>query len=71
MMFIVASDLSEAERERLISSVSLEGVNVTVYTSEAVNTVFVELFGTPKSSIKNLSLRVNGHGGSTSRTFMV
>ena len=31
----------------------------------------MELFGTPKSSMENPSLRVNGHGGSTSRTIIV
>ena len=70
-MFNVASDLSEAQRERLTSSLSLRGMNVTVYTLEAVKTVFMELFGTPKSSMENPSLRVNGHGGSTSKTIIV
>ena len=42
-------------------------MNVTVYTLEAVKTVFVELFCT----MENPSLRVNGQGGSTSRTFIV
>ena len=31
-MFIVASDLSEAQRERLTSSLALKGVNVAAYT---------------------------------------
>ena len=46
-------------------------MNVTAYTLEAVKTVFMELFCTPKSSMENPSLRVSGHGGSTSRTFIV
>ena len=71
LMFIVASDLSEAQRERLTSSLSLKGVNVTAYTFEAVRTVFVELFCTPKSSMDNPSLRMNRHGGSTNRTIIV
>ena len=58
LMFIGASDLSEAQRELLTSSLSLKGVNVAAYTSEAVKTVFVELFCMPKSSMDNLSLRV-------------
>ena len=49
LMFIVASDLSEAQRERLTSSLSLKGMNVTVYTLEEGKTVFVELFCTPTS----------------------
>ena len=58
-------------RERLTSSLALKGMNVTVYTLEAVQTVFVELFCTRKSSIDNPSLRGSGHGGSTNRTFIV
>ena len=67
LMLIVACDLSESQRERLKSSLSLKGMNVTVYTFEAVKTVFVELFCTPKSSMENPALRVSGHGGSTNR----
>ena len=69
-MFTVASDLSEAQRERLTSSLSLQGVTVTAYTFEAVRTVFVESFCTPKSSMENSSLRVKRYGG-MSRTFIV
>ena len=71
LMCIAVSDLSEAQRERLTSSLSLQGMNVTVYTLEAVKTVFLELFCSPKSSMENPSLRVSRHGGSTSRTFIV
>ena len=46
-------------------------MNVTVYTLEAVNTVFVELFCTRKSSMGNPSLRVSGHVGSTNITFII
>ena len=41
-------------------------MNGTVYTLEAVKTVFMDLFCTPKSS-----KGVNGHCGSTSRTCIV
>ena len=57
-MFIIASDLSDAQRERLKSSHSLLGMNVTAYTFESERTVLVELFCTPKSSMKNPSLLV-------------
>ena len=49
----VASDLSEDKRERLTSSLSLQGGNVTAYTFEAVRTVCVELFCAPRSSMEN------------------
>ena len=71
LMFIVVSDLSEAQRERLTHYYSLQGMKVIACTSEAVNTVFVELFCTPKSSMENPSLRVSGYGSSMNRTFIV
>ena len=70
-MLFVASDLSEAQRERLTSSLSLQGVTVTAYTFEAVRTVFVEFVCTPKCSMQNPSLRVKRDGGNVSRTFIV
>ena len=73
LMFTVASDLSEAqrERERLTSSLSLRRMDITAYTFEAVRTVFEELFCTPMRSMENPSLRVSGHGSSMNRTFIV
>ena len=47
-MFFVANDLSEAQRERLTSSLYIRRVEVTAFTFESVRTVFVELFCTPK-----------------------
>ena len=70
-MFTVASDLSEIQRERLTSTLSLRGMTVPPYTLHAVKTVFMDLFRTPKSSMENPSLRPSEHGGSTSRTFIV
>ena len=46
-------------------------MNVPTYTFEAVRTVFVELFCTPKSSMENPSLRVSGHVSNMNRTFIV
>ena len=70
LMFIVASDLSEAQRERLTSSLSLWGTNVPADAFESVRTVLLELFCTPKRSMENHSIPVSGHSGSTSRTFI-
>ena len=72
-MFIVASDLSEAqrERERLTGFLSLRGMDIPAYTFEAVRTVFVELFCTPTSSTENPSLRVSGRVSSMNKTFIV
>ena len=71
LMIFVVSDMSEAHRERLFSSLSLRGMNVPACTFEAVRTVFVELFCAPKCSMENLSLRVSGHCGCFNRTFIV
>ena len=70
-MLFVACDLTDAQRERLTSSLSLKGMNITAYTFEAVRTTFLELFCTPKSSLENPSLRVRGRVSNTNRTFIV
>ena len=70
-MFIVASDLREAQRERLTSFLSIQRVDVTAYTFKAVRAIYVDLFCTPKSSMENCSPRVNRYGGSISKTFIV
>ena len=69
LMFNVARDLSEAQRVRLTSSLPLR--RIPAYTFEAVRTVFVEMFCTPKSSMENPSFRVSGHVTSMNRTFIV
>ena len=46
-------------------------MNVTACTLEAVRTVFVELFCTPKSSIEDPSFRVSEHVSSMNRIFIV
>ena len=71
LMFIVASDLDEAQRERFTSSLSLRNMTVTAYSLDSVQVVFVELFCTPRSSMENSSLRVSGYGSSASKTFIV
>ena len=69
LMFFVASDLNVARKEKLTSSLSLNGEWMSLLsTLDAVQTLFVELFCAPKSSVENPSLRVSGHGGSMSRT---
>ena len=73
-MFIVASDLSEAQKERERDSqvhLSLRRMDIPAFSFETARTVFVELFCTPKSSMENPSLRVSGHVSSMNRTFIV
>ena len=71
-MLIFASDQSEAQRERLTSSLSsLRRMDIPSCTFEAVRELFVELFCTPKNSMENPSLRVSGHVSNMNRTFIV
>ena len=56
LIFIVASDLSDSQRETLTSPLPPRRKDISVYTFETVRTVFVELFCTPKSSMENPSL---------------
>ena len=65
-MFIVASDLSEAQRE--IYEFLFSSGNEC---SRSVRTVLVELFCKLKSSMENPSLRVSGFVSSMNRTFIV
>ena len=60
-LFLVASDLSEAQRERLTSSFSLKEMNITAYTFETVRITFLELCCTLKTSMENPSLRMRTH----------
>ena len=71
LTFIVASDLSEALRERLASALSLRTLEITACTLETARTMFAELFCTPKNLMENPSLRVSGNVNSTHRSFNV
>ena len=69
-VFIVASDLTEPQRERLTSTMTLKGIRIENYTFEAIKEVFLELFCAPRSSLDNPSLRASGQG-SGPRSFVV
>ena len=56
---IDARDLSELQRERLTSSLSIQGMDVTTYTFKRVKVAFDQLFCTPRSSMDNPSLRTS------------
>ena len=62
LIFIVVSDLTEQQRERLQSTLAQNGLRVENYTFQPVNDAFRELFCAPRSSLENPSLRVNGQG---------
>ena len=49
-MFIIASDLSENQRERLTSFLCIQGMAVTAYTLKKVKVAFGELFCSPEGA---------------------
>ena len=53
LMFTVQADLSEQQRERLTSHMTLRNITVQQYTFDGVREAFIELFCAPKSSIEN------------------
>ncbi len=61
------SDLTEVQRERLQSTLSLRGLSVQDYMFEIARAAFLVLFCALRSSIENPSLRVSGQG----RTFYI
>ena len=67
LTFIVLSDLTETQRERLQSTMSLRGLQIQQYTFEAIRDAFMELFCAPRSSLDNPSLR----SGGTGRAFVI
>ena len=62
LMFTVQADLTEQQRERLTSHMTLRGIDVQNYTFDLIREAFIELFCAPKSSIENPSFRVSGQG---------
>ena len=68
LTFTCLADLSETQRERLTSTLTLRGMDVQRYTFEAVRGVFIELFCAPRSSLDNPNLRASG---ATARSFCV
>ena len=57
LIFIVLADLSESQRERLTSTLTLRGFDVQTYTFDVVREVFIELFCMPRSSLDNPTFR--------------
>ena len=53
LIMVAQADLTEVQRERFASSMSLRGLNVQQYTVQAVRDMFIELFCAPRSSLEN------------------
>ena len=64
LMFTVQADLSEQQRERLTSHMTIRGIHVQNYTFEALREAFIELFCAPKSGLDNPNYHTTGNGRS-------
>ena len=67
--FIIQSELSDQQRERLTSAMSLRNISLENYSYEMLKTHYQELFITTRTSIQDPSIRPQG--GSRSNTFFI
>ena len=67
--FIIQSELSDQQRERLTSAMSLRNISLENYSYEMLKTHYHELFITTRTSIQDLSIRPQG--GNRSNTFFI
>ena len=71
MMFIVAADLSESQRERLVSTMSVRGIQLAAYTFDVISQVFREIFCATKTGIADPNLRPTTSQGTKARSFCI
>ena len=67
--FIIQSELSDQQRERLTSAMSQRNISLENYSYEMLKTHYHELFITTRTSIQDPSIRPQG--GSRSNTFFI
>ena len=68
-IIIIQSELSDQQRERLISAMSLRNISLENYTHEMMKTQYHDLFITTRTSIQDPSIRPSG--GNQSNTFYI
>ena len=61
LVFIVHAELTEGQRERLVSTLELQGVTISQFTFEPIREAFIKLFCAPKSSLADPSYRTTGN----------
>ena len=61
-LFLVQADLSESQRERLISSMTRAGTRIDTYQYEAVKSQAFELFCATRTGLADSRLRNSVHG---------
>ena len=69
LFFIIQSELSEGQRERLVSSLSLRGIQLPQFTYELVKAQYYDLFITTRTNLQDPNIRPSG--GSRSKTFFI
>ena len=67
--FIIQSELSDQQRERVISAMSLRNISLENYTYEMMKAQYHDLFITTRTSIQDPSIRPPG--GNRSNTFYI
>ena len=67
--FIIQGELSDQQRERLASAMSLRNISLENYSYEMLKTHYHELFITTRTSIQDPSIRPQG--GNRSNTFFI
>ena len=67
--FIIQSELSDQQRERLISAMSLRNISLEKYTYEMMKTQYHDLFITTRTSIQDPSIRPSETIEATPSTF--
>ena len=68
-LFIIQSELSDQQQERLISAMSLRNITLENYTYEMMKTQYHDLLTTTRTSIQDPSIRPPG--GNRSNTFYI
>ena len=71
MMFTVAADLSESQRERLVSTMSVRGIQLAAYTFDVICQVFREIFCATRTGTADPNLRPQTSHGTKARSFCV
>ncbi len=74
LVFIVLSDLSEDQRERLVTAMEVRQISLQDYTFEVIRAKYIELFCAPKNSLENPNIRMTGGmqtSGKTARSFLI
>ena len=74
LVFIVLSDLSEDQRERLVTAMEVRQVSLQDYTFDVFRAKYIDLFCAPKNSLENPNIRMTGGNqpsGNSARSFLI